>query len=95
MNTLVYDINTGTTVLVEEGKTDYPEGLVPGLDYRFDDAKAMTMEQKKRLLDSDYTQLPDAPFTEEQKIAWAVYRQALRELNNLPEWPDVLWPIHP
>jgi hypothetical protein len=28
----------------------------------------------------DWTQLPDTALTEEQKAAWAIYRQALRDL---------------
>jgi len=35
-----------------------------------------------KLLNSDWTQLPNAPITEQQKQAWGVYRQ---ELRNLPE----------
>ena len=43
---------------------------------------------------SDWTQLPDAPLTEEQRAAWATYRQALRDAPATwtpgPEWdaPD-------
>lgn len=44
----------------------------------------------------DFTQLPDAPLTAEQKAAWTAYRQALRDLPNndslMPEnltWPEV------
>lgn len=34
------------------------------------------------LRDSDWTQFNDSPMSEEQKQAWAVYRQALRDLPN-------------
>ena len=40
-------------------------------------------EHRKRLLsECDWTQLPDAPFSLEEKEAWAIYRQMLR---NIPE----------
>ena len=31
----------------------------------------------------DWTQLPDAPLSEEQKSAWNAYRQALRDLPEV------------
>ena len=44
------------------------------------------------LNNSDWTQLPDSPA---DKIAWANYRQALRELNRHPDWPNVELPDTP
>ena len=48
--------------------------------------------RNKKLLASDWTQLPDAPVDKE---AWAEYRQKLR---NLPETADplnIVWPVRP
>ena len=43
---------------------------------------------------SDWTQLPGGPLTDEQKTAWDTYRQELRDypaqsdrVSTLPEWP--------
>lgn len=48
------------------------------------------------LSSSDYTQLPDAPFTPEEKQAWTTYRQALREVTNQQVDPSaVVWPSPP
>jgi hypothetical protein len=49
-----------------------------------------------RLTDSDWTQIPDAPLTEPQKIAWQTYRQELRDLpaNIIEPKPLVLDPEH-
>ncbi len=44
---------------------------------------------------SDWTQLPDAPVN---KIAWATYREALRNITNSPKFPyldDEDWPTQP
>lgn len=44
------------------------------------------------LKESDWTQLPDAPVDRE---AWAAYRQALRDLTNHVNWPNLIaddWP---
>lgn len=38
------------------------------------------------LLETDYTQLPDAPFNEEEKIQYANYRQYLRDYTLLDNW---------
>lgn len=52
-----------------------------------------TFARKRMFLQqSDWTQLPDVPLTEEQKTAWATYRQALRDL---PDLPDVAFPNPP
>lgn len=34
----------------------------------------------------DFTQLPDAPFSEEEKEKYAEYRQYLRDYTNQDEW---------
>jgi hypothetical protein len=34
------------------------------------------------LANSDWTQLPDAPITSEEKVAWAKYRQELRDIPS-------------
>lgn len=44
----------------------------------------------------DWTQLPDAPLTEEQKQEWAEYRQALRDVPEQTGFPEnVIWPSTP
>ncbi len=44
----------------------------------------------------DWTQLPDAPLTAEQKQEWAEYRQALRDVPKQASFPDaVVWPTTP
>lgn len=49
-------------------------------------------ERNRRLIDCDWTQLPDAP--DAAREAWAVYRQSLRDLPATtidpfnPQWPE-------
>ena len=38
--------------------------------------------RNKKLTDSDWTQAPDSPLSEEKKKEWATYRQALRDLTK-------------
>lgn len=54
----------------------------------------------RKLMDSDWTQMPDSPLTTEQRTAWATYRQALRDLpanltGNEIAIEDAPWPTPP
>jgi hypothetical protein len=95
MFTIVYREDSGEIVETAEGEIHFPKGLSAGLDYRYDDSEAMSKEQKKRLLDSDFTQLSDSPYTEEEKAEWVIYRKALRDMNGQPDWPNIPWPLKP
>lgn len=53
-------------------------------------------ERNQLLTQSDWTQLADAPLTQEQKNAWVVYRQALRDVPSSFFTPEeVVWPEQP
>ena len=50
------------------------------------------------LAESDWTQMPDSPLTDEAKTSWATYRTALRNLPAHENWPsleDADWPTQP
>jgi hypothetical protein len=50
-------------------------------------------ERNFLLSQSDWTQLADAPLSPEQKQAWTVYRQALRDVPSSFATPEeVVWP---
>lgn len=52
--------------------------------------------RNKLLIASDWTQLPDAPLTNDQKIAWQQYRQQLRDLPaTFDENSSLIWPTKP
>lgn len=54
----------------------------------------VTSQRNALLSKSDWTQLPDVPLA--TKEAWALYRQALRDITDKPGWPaNVLWPKAP
>ncbi len=56
-------------------------------------AASIRKDRNKRLADSDWTQLADAPV---DKVAWAQYRQALRDVTSQEGFPwQVLWPSLP
>ncbi|KAF2507133.1 hypothetical protein EYY60_21745 [Flavobacterium zhairuonense] len=47
------------------------------------------------LVESDWTQVDDAPLSEEKKSAWKNYRQELRDLTDLEDVATVVWPVKP
>lgn len=57
--------------------------------------KAVRDDRNKRLFECDWTQLPDAPLTDEQKTAWQAYRQALRDVTQQTDPFNITWPVKP
>ncbi len=56
-------------------------------------ADEVRQERNARLSASDWTQVDDAPVNKE---AWAVYRQALRDISAQTGFPlNVVWPMQP
>ena len=61
----------------------------------------MTAEEARTLRDkllaeTDWTQVLDAPISAESREAFRVYRQALRDITEQPEFPKVIeWPVKP
>lgn len=50
-------------------------------------------ERNTKLTESDWTQLPDAPV---DKLEWAPYRQALRDISGQTGFPwSLTWPVNP
>ncbi|MDI6872581.1 MAG: tail fiber assembly protein [Bacillota bacterium] len=57
---------------------------------------ALRAMRDRLLRDSDWTQLPDVPLTAEAKVAWADYRQKLRDLpENTTDPFNPMWPVAP
>jgi len=57
---------------------------------------AMRSKRDALLSASDKYALPDYPLTGEERAAWKVYRQALRDITTKEEWPyAVEWPKPP
>ena len=53
-------------------------------------------ERDWRLLKSDWTQVPDAPLTSEQRAAWTEHRAELRDVPAQTGFPHAItWPVAP
>jgi hypothetical protein len=92
------DVETSGRVLFEEitAKGEIAE-YVPPPAYIPTEAE-IRQERDRLLIESDWTQLPDAQLTlsDAQKLAWAVYRQALRNVPDQYNFPvKVIWPLKP
>lgn len=58
--------------------------------------QSVRAERDRRLSECDWTQMPDAPLTEQEKASWSLYRQALRNVPQDFNHPDdVVWPQMP
>lgn len=56
-------------------------------------AKSVRASRSEKLKESDWTQVADAPV---DKAAWAIYRQALRDITTQAGFPwNVTWPEQP
>jgi hypothetical protein len=64
---------------------------------------ALRTKRNQLLRDSDFTQMPDSPLSQDKKDSWAAYRQALRDLPDevtitspadlvSVEWPQINTP---
>lgn len=57
------------------------------------DAKLTRQKRNLLLAASDWTQVTDAPV---DQVAWAIYRQALRDITNQTGFPNnIEWPVKP
>ncbi|EQB09673.1 tail fiber assembly protein [Novosphingobium lindaniclasticum] len=59
-------------------------------------ARQLRTKRDKLLAASDFTQVPDSPFTAAEREEWRLYRQALRDLPETTLDPSaVAWPNAP
>jgi hypothetical protein len=61
-------------------------------------AEGHRVTRNKLLADTDWTQINDSPLSNEDKTAWATYRQELRGITDLDAWPNLAdddWPVAP
>lgn len=66
-------------------------------DADFESANIIQKSKRQLLLsNSDWTQIPNNPLTEQKQQEWAVYRQQLRDVTSQSGYPfNVVWPVKP
>lgn len=60
-------------------------------------ANEMRVVRDRKLASTDWTQFNDSPLDNTAKQSWATYRQALRDITDHANWPNVEndWPTKP
>ena len=96
----VYDVVDGSYFSIEEEevveyqtirkKTD--EDLQNEIINQWGNVRA---RRNIELMESDWTQVLDSPFTEEEKELWKLYRQSLRDITLQPDPFNIIWPTKP
>ena len=59
--------------------------------------RELRTKRNKLLSDSDYIELPSiqSTLTEEKKLEWSIYRQALRDITEQLDLLNIVWPTKP
>jgi hypothetical protein len=97
-NTILARIEGNHTDIIEPGNPDWDalskEDNIAPFVAPLPDLEGEVRAQRNALLSAcDWTQLADAPVDD---LAWAVYRQALRDIPDQPGFPaNVVWPVAP
>jgi len=52
-------------------------------------------KRNKYLTETDWTQVPDSPLTNQKQTEWQVYRQSLRDITSQVDPFNISWPTPP
>lgn len=77
---------------------DRSSAYSPPTNQDLENKRAQEQDSKRDQLlqESDYTQLPDVPLTNEKRSEWVTYREGLRNISDQSSYPDsVTWPTKP
>jgi len=89
----IHDAKTGESIVREMNDAEYAEWLNEAPKRESQQAASVREERNKRLKDSDWTQVSDAPVNQ---VVWATYRQTLRDVPSQVGFPwEIQWPIKP
>jgi hypothetical protein len=85
-----------------EWKSDYYKWKGSSEEWEFDSDKFWTdvrTDRLSRLVQSDWTQLPDSPLSDSKKAEWTEYRSALRGVpqtnSGTTKLDEIVWPDKP
>lgn len=84
----------GRVIAVADGQVVVQEPQPPTTEQLLD---ALRRKRDRLLRESDFTQIPDAPLSDDARAAWAAYRQALRDLPEIyaDDPASAIWPTLP
>lgn len=96
----VYDVVDGSYFSIEENEVvEYQtirkkseQDIQNDIDTQWGNVRA---RRNIELMESDWTQVLDSPFTEIEKGLWRLYRQSLRDITLQPDPFNIIWPTKP
>lgn len=96
----VYDVVDGSYFSIEENEVvEYQtirkkseQDIQNDIDNQWGNVRA---RRNIELMESDWTQVLDSPFTEIEKGLWRLYRQSLRDITLQPDPFNINWPTKP
>lgn len=81
-------------IRMKENEEKFANDTPPPIPTAEDDLQCLRIERNKRLIETDWTQLPDVP--QSTKDLWSPYRQQLRDITETySSLVDVVWPTKP
>lgn len=94
------DVVTGQSFVIQGNEVVQYEQIRPKTQEEIENENAILWqnvrnERNKLLLETDWTQISDAPLTTEQKTEWQTYRQELRNITNQIDPHNIIWPTKP
>ena len=92
------DVDPNTPGILEVfTEEDYIAAKEFEMTARIERAERVAREERNKLLErSDWTQMPDSALSDEDRLAWQVYRQDLRDISNQEKFPnEINWPVAP
>jgi len=96
-----FEIQAGEGEQVLEGQAnDSTQEIVDGAVVNiqgpiYESAESLRMQRDQKLTGTDWSQVADSPLSDEGKQAYRDYRQALRNITNHANWPNLTdqdWP---
>lgn len=96
-NRIVFDLSTGVQTIVPYTAEEEALHQAKLSEYAAGENSRKAAEvretRNEKLKESDWTQIPDSTA---DKTAWAVYRQALRDITAQSGFPrEIIWPQKP
>lgn len=90
------EIDGKTETVIETVEVDRPRRVWLTEAIRPDEQLVAVRTRRNALLaESDWTQLPDVPLSDDARAAWAKYRQALRDVPGQRDPFALEWPVQP
>lgn len=96
----VNEIINGSNILIEENEVvEYQTKRLKTQQELENETEGQWVRIRRKrtryLTETDWTQLPDSPLTNQKQTEWQIYRQALRDITSQLSPFSISWPTPP